>query len=718
MTQPWTFSGDPPFDRRSSGKSVTLIDGTTFTISDDSGDISADAIQGLFVRDTRMVSRWELALNAKPVSTLTVQRTSPHSAIFLGRVPPKDGLADSPVTVVRRRYVGNGQREDISLRNSSPHPYACVLTLSVECDFADLFEVKDGRAPIAGPNSPHVIDTSERSSFRLTRQRGYRQFATIVRADRDARPTDFGLEWEVVVPAQGEWTTSVEATAEFDGQMLELRHPRDESTEAAAPARDLQAWRSRGPRLRTRDRDLGESVRRSWEDLGTLRVFHPDQPERPVVAAGAPWFMALFGRDSLLTAHMLLPFHTGMAIGTLQTLAEHQGTTTDADSEEEPGKILHEMRFGPAVKLNLGGRNVYYGTSDATPLFVVLLGAVLRWHGLDDDVRALIPHADNALSWIRHHGDSDGDGFVEYARKTERGLINQGWKDSWDGITFADGTIAEAPIALAEVQGYVYAAYLARAELAEAVGDAATAAEYRTKAAVLKERFNETFWLADKGWFAVGLDRDKRPIDSLTSNIGHCLWSGIVDDDKARSVADHLLSDAMFSGWGIRTLASSMAAYNPLSYHNGSVWPHDNALCAAGLMRYGFIEEAHAVVEAVLTASRYYGHRLPELFAGFAREDFPAPVPYPTACSPQAWAAATPLELLSTMLRLAPDQPAGHFGCAPEVPDQYLPLHLENVRLGPHPIAIELTREGCTVTAPAISNLTTEAMPRAAAQPV
>ena len=320
----------------------------------------------------------------------------------------------------------------------------------------------------------------------------------------------------------------------------------------------------------------------------------------------------------------------------------------------------------------------------------MLLGELQRWGGDVATIDGLLPHADRALDWIEQYGDADGDGFVEYERKTASGLVNQGWKDSWDGINFADGRIAEAPLALAEIQAYCYAAYRARAHFADHAGDNAARRHWTDKALHLKHRFNETFWLPDRNWFAVGLDRDKTPIDALTSNIGHCLWTGIVDADKAAAVADHLLSAEMFTGWGIRTLASSMAGFNPMSYHNGSVWPHDNALCASGLMRYGFVEHAQKVVTGLLDAATHFGHRLPELFCGFTRDEFPEPVPYPTSCSPQAWAAATPFLLLRSLLRFDPELPRGQVLCAPEVPDRYLPLRVSGLRVSDLDIGIDV----------------------------
>jgi glycogen debranching enzyme len=391
---------------------------------------------------------------------------------------------------------------------------------------------------------------------------------------------------------------------------------------------------------------------------------------------------------------MLLPLDPSVALGTLQTLAQLQGNKTDELTEEEPGRILHEVRSGLDAEGALGGGNLYFGSIDATPLFVMLLGELRRWGLARHDVESLLPHADRALEWIERYGDRDGDGFVEYQRATDRGLVNQGWKDSFDSISFASGILAEPPIALSEVQGYVYAAYLARSHFAREAGDEEMAHHFGHKAAKLKQHFNEAFWLPDRGCYALALDADKRPVDSVASNMGHCLWTGIVDEDKAGSVAAHLLSPEMFTGFGVRTLSSKMGAYNPMSYHNGSVWPHDNAIVAAGLMRYGFVAEAQHIALGLLDASEQFGSRLPELFCGFERKDFDAPIPYPTSCTPQAWAAAAPLYLLRTLLRFDPWVPFGHVWCDPVVPEKLLPLRIERLHLEGATVAIDVDRDG------------------------
>ncbi|MGH3400678.1 MAG: amylo-alpha-1,6-glucosidase [Streptosporangiaceae bacterium] len=672
---------------------ATLIEGSTFCISEPGGDILPGRPQGLFVRDTRVLSRWELTVDGKEPQPLSSEHDEPSSATFLARMPPRAGRADSMLLVVRRRYIGDGMREDITLRNTAARTVRCELEVAADADFADLFEVK-GRSKPRQAASVHAAD----SRLVITSGRRDRDQKLVIDPDGDPAITDGSLTWRLTIPGHSERTVSIEAVPVNDGVPMTLRYPRGKKIRRAIPAKRLRKWRRRGPQVRTADPALAAVLDRSIEDLGGLRIFDPEHPARPVVAAGAPWFMALFGRDSLLTAWMLLPWDAGLAAGTLQTLATWQGKDTDAASEEEPGRILHEVRFGPASAVALGGRKAYYGTADATPLFVMLLGELQRWGYKASVVDALIPHADRALEWIERYGDADGDGFVEYCRKANHGLANQGWKDSWDGINFADGKIAEPPIALAEVQAYVYAAYLARADLAWNCGDSSTARLWRKKAKQLKRAFNEQFWLPDRGWFAVGLDRDKRPIDSLTSNIGHCLWTGIVDNDKAAAVARHLMSDDMFSGWGIRTLAESMAAYNPMSYHNGSVWPHDNAICAAGLMRYGYVEPAQRVAEAILDTAEHFGYRLPELFCGFSQQDFGTPVPYPTSCSPQAWAAAAPLLMVHTLLRFAPEMPASKLWCAPAMPERYLPMRVGGLSLAKSRAAVEMWPTGWEIT--------------------
>jgi glycogen debranching enzyme len=394
------------------------------------------------------------------------------------------------------------------------------------------------------------------------------------------------------------------------------------------------------------------TVSRSIVDLRLLINETPGESER-YLAAGVPWFSTLFGRDSLISSLQVVAFRPQLGVETLTVLAARQATELDEWRDAEPGKILHELRVGEMAATKELPHSPYYGSVDATPLWLVLLGEVYDWTGDRELVDRLWPNALAALDWIDRSGDRDGDGFVEYERRTDQGLLNQGWKDSSDAIRDRHGREVHPPIALAEVQGYVFDAKRRMAGLARVRGEQALAERLEQDAEQLRERFEAAFWVEDQGYYAMALDRDKRPADAIASNAGHCLWSGIVAPARARKVATRLMSPSMFSGWGVRTYAADQPGYNPLGYHTGTVWPHDTSLIADGLKRYGFDEESNRLVGDMLEAAqRFPAFRLPELFCGFAREDNPDPVPYPVACSPQAWAAGAPFLFLKTMLGL------------------------------------------------------------------
>jgi glycogen debranching enzyme len=651
--------------------------------------MNAQLPHGVFVQDSRILSGWSLTINGQPLESLAAETREPYRALFVGRVPQSNGYADSPLLVQRLREVGGGIQEQITVRNHSMKPAQCVIAMSVEADFADLFEVKEARIQRRWEQARQT--SGDTLTIRATWQ--HIRKGVLVQAP-GAVVSPEALTYQVSVPPHGQWSTVLTV-------MPDIERARTEGAAVAAFAhteegglsprdRRRQAWVAKIPVLQMGNRSIERTLRRSYDDLGALRIEDPNYPERVVVAAGAPWFMTLFGRDSLWASEMALPVDPSLALGTLQTLADRQGAVVDLVSEEEPGKILHEVRLDVSSGLSLGGKSIYYGSVDATPLFVMTLGSVSRWGFAKDTIDALLPHADRALDWIRDYGDKDGDGFVEYQRLNPGGLINQGWKDSWDGINFADGTLAEPPIALCEVQAYVYAAYCARAWMAYDDGDATLGDELAERAKQLKKQFNEQFWIPERGYFAVALDGRKRQVDSCASNMGHCLWLGIVDEDKAPQVAERLMSPEMFSGWGVRTLASNMGAYNPVSYHNGSVWPHDNAIIVAGLLRYGFIAEAQRISTALLEAAEYSDGRLPELFCGFSRDEFAAPVPYPTACSPQAWAATTPILLVTSLMRYDTHVSRGGFWLDPVLPKSYGDLHITNAPLADGRISIDI----------------------------
>ena len=685
VPDPWTFNGEPTIGDRF-GATVTLVDGSSFSIASSTGDIDPGGPEGLFFEDTRFVSTWRLRLDQQRPQSLAMLPRSPFAATFISRGQPRSGEADSALFLIRSRYVGNGMREDIVVQNLGREPAVCTIAFELDADFAHLFEVKEGQVRDHGQR---VIDVSG-SLMSFVYGEGGVSRALEVRFPDGAHLTPGNAHLEVVVAPAGEWRATMQFHLSVDGEAIELSYHGDEPEADSAPFAQLQVSEQTATQVQADDRGLNATFVRSEQDLGALRIVDPEHPDRSVIAAGAPWFMTLFGRDSLITSMMTIGLHPDLAMGTLHTLARMQGERIDELTEEEPGKILHEMRRGLTSVADTRTGSIYYGSIDATPLFVVALGVLHRWGAPAAIVDELLPHVDRALAWIDEYGDRDGDGFVEYQRTTARGLVNQGWKDSFDGVSFADGSLAEAPIALSEVQGYVYAAYVARAEIAEALGDVPTAEDYASRAARLKMAFNERFWLEAEGYYAVGLDGEKRPIDSLTSNIGHCLWSGIVDEDKARRTVDRLCGSEMFTGWGIRTLASSMSRYNPVSYHNGSVWPHDSAICAAGLTRYGFLEEAQAVALGIFRAADAFGGRLPELFCGFDGDQFPIPIPYPASCAPQAWASASPFWLLqTTLLRLEPSIPKGTVTCAAGIPEAFGRISVDNLLLSDARLSIE-----------------------------
>jgi len=656
---------------------LTLVEGSAFLIAGVNGDVSPASVQGFFFRDNRFLSRWRCKVNSQAVEVLATATPDPFSATLVGRARPQAGRDESSLVVVRHRYVGRGMREDLTVRNYGNEPAYCAIELQYGADFADRFDVKEARASEASEAEPRHIDGCLVFSHRFASHERSLRISFSQPAKLDAHIAS----WEAVLPPNGEWSLCQQFSCAVDRHEIEPRWLCGQPVARATPAERMAQWRRSVPVVDTDHEGLRAVLARSAEDLGTLRIFDPDFPERTVVAAGAPWSMTLFGRDSLLSAWMALVVDPELALGTLQTLARFQGAELNARTEEQPGRILHEMRFGEASSLSLGAGTISYGTADATPLFVMLLGELRRWGLAREAVDELLPHADRAIEWIENYGDIDGDGYVEYQRMSDRGPAHQGWKGSRDAIRYADGRLAEAPIALAEVQGYVYGAYLARAFFAAEQGDGALSARLRLKAAELKAAFNRDFWVEEHGWVAMGLDRDKRPIDALASNMGHCLWTGILDADKADRVAKRLLSPDLFSGWGIRTLGTSMVGYNPIGYHSGSVWPHDNALCAAGLMRYGFVREAQRVIMAQLDAAVRQGGRLPELFSGLDRLELPLVVGYPSSCSPQATAAASPLLMLRTLLRLDPWVPRGKVWLHPALPEQIGHLHVGRIPL-------------------------------------
>lgn len=669
---------------------VTLVSGRAFALSRRNGEFKEHA-DGFYFVDTRFLSRWSFGFRETPLEHLGLVNRDPLTALFIARAR----LGRGEVLVLRRRYVGRGLREDVEVRNVSRHPVAGTLRLVFHADFAHLFEVKSGRPP----HRAAVLYTTDENWVEALNEPGDRGVRVVT--GLRAAATGSSLRWEVELTPGQRWENCLEAIPIVESEVVATSFPCGTAVDAGTPWRQLDAWRADRARVDSSDRRIVTASTRALEDLAALRIFDTVHPDRAVVAAGAPWYMTMFGRDSLLTSWMALPFAPELARGVLLTLAELQGTIVDPATDQEPGKVLHEVRQSARGDLGVRSGDIYYGTVDATPLFVMTCGEAARWGAIDAaDVTRLEPHVDAAIEWIERYGDTDGDGYVEYHRKSDHGLDNQGWKDSWDGVNFADGRLAAPPIALAEVQAYVYGAYLAAAALYRRVGRTADADRAEDRARRLREQFDRDFWLPEHGWYAIGLDGDKRPIDALTSNIGHCLWAGIVGDERVGEVTAALGSDSMRSGWGLRTLAATMGAYAPLSYHNGSVWPHDTTIAVAGLARYGSWELAWSLSNDLLDVAEHHHGRLPELFSGIDRRDVEMPVDYPSSCSPQAWAAASPLLLVRTFLGLEPSE--GDLRVDPHLPRWMDRLSVSRLRQGTKVFGVEVDPLGARVDAPGI----------------
>jgi glycogen debranching enzyme len=643
-----------------SERSLSVLDGSNFVVGDRLGDVRADEGRehGFFCEDTRFISHWVLRVGDAPLELLSLDQSAHFDAQFV--LTPGVGPDDqASCSIVRSRLIDSAWIEEVTVTNHLHETTKFQMTLEVDADFADLFEVKDGTVA-----ERTVMFDDGGDAFALTYHRDDYQRSVTVASSQPATITRLGFAYALELGAGDQWSTVFTVRPDAGGRkdgaepqaLSALRNLRQtKSTE-------LETWLANAPVLETEDPGLARTYRASLSDLGALRM-HPDLSDGGTLpAAGLPWFMALFGRDSLITSLQALPYRPGLAATTLRVLATRQAMVRDDFQEREPGKILHELRFGELTERGDRPHSPYFGTADATPLFLVLLDEYHRWSGDDELVQALEVNARAALRWIEDSGDCDGDGYVEYkCRNPQTGLVNQCWKDSWNAIQFADGSLAQGSIATCEIQGYVYDAQLRSARLAREVwGDEALAEQLELRGAALRDSFHHDFWMPARGCYALALDGDKRQIDSLTSNIGHLLWSGLLDEVEAAAVAERLLDEELFSGWGVRTLAAREAGYNPLGYHTGTIWPHDNSLIAAGLARYGHHEAANKIAAAILTAAPYFEHRLPEVFAGFPRSLTSVPVAFPTASRPQAWAAGTPLLLLTTLLGLRPESSEAH----------------------------------------------------------
>jgi glycogen debranching enzyme len=640
---------------------LTILEGSTFCICDERGDIDGGA-QGLFADDTRFLSLLRLTVNGTKPLLLSSGRVDYFSAAFYLRNPIAGGLPQDSVSVTRNRFVGEGMQDVIVVQNQGMERLAFELALELGTDFADILSVKEHDFALGDPARakplPEPVEgryEEEDNQFVLEESDGGGVARTQVILSQRGEIEGSKVVYRLALEPRESWQLRLDMVVSIDGDSIAPRSVERRFGEEMSRVREsLAAWQLRVPQIRSDWDDLSRSFFQSVSDLASLRMRGAGRTGR-LPAAGMPWFMTVFGRDTIITCLQTLLFGPELARTALDMLAELQAREDNPDVDAEPGKIVHELRSGKAAQ---NWFRTYYGTVDATPLYLVLLSEVWRWTDDSALVREFKTPAMRALAWIDEHGDRDGDGFVEYERRTPRGLENQSWKDSGDSQRFSDGSIATAPIAPCEVQGYVYDAKVRMAELAREIWrDRALAERLEHEAEELRRAFNERFWTdARGGYYVLALDGEKRQVDSLCSNIGHLLWSGIVPRERVDAVVDALMGVELWSGWGVRTMSAGDAGYNPLSYHNGTVWPHDNSLIAHGLARNARWPEAQRIVRRMLRAGAHFGYQLPEVFAGLPREETPFPIAYPTAARPQAWAAGTPVLLLQVLLGLEPDR--------------------------------------------------------------
>lgn len=704
-------ASETSFDIPGTGSSTrprrTLKQGDCFAVLDSHADIGATpgGPDGIFYCDTRYLSHLEMLLNGRqPLllgsnvrddnSIFTVDLTNPDIYIDRKLVQTKDMLH-----VVRTLFLlRGGAYQRLRIQNHGDRPFEVRLSLAFGSDFADLFEVRGLRRERRGTSTIDVAKTDVTLNYQGldgTRRRTQLRFDPAPDHLSD-RAASYGFE------LQPNECRSIYVTVQCDPGIAEkVSLPFRKGLRAAFHQHQTA---SRGMATITSSNDIfNEVVCRSMADLAMLTT---ETPQGPYPYAGIPWYSTTFGRDGIITALQMLWCDSRVAKGVLRRLAAYQATTFDPLADAEPGKIAHEMRGGEMAALREVPFGLYYGSADATPLFVLLAGLYAEHTGDVETLRELWPNVEAALGWIDGPGDADGDGFVEYRRADEKGLINQGWKDSHDAVFHADGALAQGPIALCEVQGYIYASKRLAARMARRLGMQTRGDALDAQATQLAERFEAAFWCEDIGTYALALDGRKQPCRVRTSNAGQVLFSGIASSEHAEAVMRDLMRPSFFSGWGIRTVARDEPRYNPMSYHNGSVWPHDNALIAAGFARYGHKDAVDRVFKGLFEAATYMDlRRLPELYCGFQRGRQRGPTLYPVACSPQAWAAGTPLSLLQSSLGLEFNPDYNEILLRkPRLPSFIGELTIRNLRLGQSSVDLTLRRHGDDVSLQVLRN--------------
>jgi glycogen debranching enzyme len=672
--------------------------GDTFAVFDRFGDIEpiGNGELGIYDHDTRILSRLGLRLDGRRPLLLSSTIKDDNAVLAVDLMNPdlkREGMLIPRGTLhIERAHVllDGACHARIRIHNYGRSPVCVSMVIECDADFADIFEVRGTRRARRGKQLPPRVDGAQL-------ELGYEGLDGCIRRTTltfDPAPTrlsENGAEFALQLPPRGEVmcqlvvVTSNGARGTSEPLVVSYEDAARKTSDILARARADE------PQISTSSEPFNDWLSRSLADLHMMRT---ETAYGAYPYAGVPWFSTAFGRDGIITALECLWFDPNIAKGVLQYLAATQAESDSAESDAQPGKVLHETRCGEMARMGEVPFGRYYGSIDATPLFVMLTGAYYERTGDLRLAQALWPNVERALEWIDRYGDIDTDGFVEYARRSDKGLIQQGWKDSNDSVFHADGALAEAPIALCEVQAYVYAAKRAASALAHALGQHARARDLDDAARALRQRFEEAFWCDELSTYALALDGRKQLCRVRSSNAGHCLYAGVVSDERAERVASTLLSDASYSGWGIRTVAQSEAQYNPMSYHNGSIWPHDNALIAAGLARYGRKAEVLRVLSGLFDASSFFDlHRLPELFCGFTRRPDESPTLYPVSCAPQSWASGAVLMLLQACLGLEVNAVEHKVLFAnPVLPEFLREVHIEGLRVGDASVDLYLVR--------------------------
>ncbi|MCY9665068.1 amylo-alpha-1,6-glucosidase [Paenibacillus alginolyticus] len=672
-----------------------------FLMTDKTGDIPAgnEAGHGLYTKDTRFLSGLEIRINGKKPILLsssagtnyiaTIRMTNPHME--------SDGqliLWRESVELERQRFIYEGALyETIAFTNFYPKPVAFDFTAQFESDFADMFVVRGFQNGTFGEALPDVMEHQKlvkryKGTDGVERQTHicWDRKETVVQED-----STIAFNFELAPKERQSVTFFIAPYIDGKGSEQVSAQQAIEMLKAS-----YQEWDHNTTSIESNLPLFNHLYDRGLQDL---RVLLTDLGHGRFPVAGLPWYAVPFGRDSLIAALQMLPAAPNVAKGTLLTMASYQGTKEDVWRDEEPGKIMHEIRYGELALTNQIPFTPYYGTIDATPLFLLLAAEYVQWTGDTALIEQLMPNIEQALHWIDNYGDADGDRFVEYYQKSSKGIANQGWKDSGDSVVHSNGNYAKAPIALAEVQGYVYHAKMKLSPILRQLGKESMADELESSAEDLRQRFESSFWMEEEGFYAIALDADKKQVQSVTTNPGHVLMSGMLQPDRAESVVRRLVAPDMFSGYGIRTMSTESSGYNPMSYHDGSIWPHDNSLVLLGMSRSGFKAETMQVIEGLMKASESFEyHRLPELYCGYD-DSIGEPVPYPVACSPQAWAAGTPLVFLQTMLGIEPDTLGGTIRFNPVLPSGMTELTVRNMTVAQGKLSLHILFNPQTQTA-------------------